>query len=347
MKRSVIFLFIAILVSMLSGCILSKTQSTDSLTMNLGEQKTFSVNIFPSNATYTWTLDEAPISNSGKSYTYTALAGGHYLIVRATHILGTDTKAWHIYGNSPPVANAGADQRVSLNTIITIDGSGSTDTDNDIVSYQWEQTGGPTVTLTNANTATAHFTSSVVSGSTLTFSLTVTDSGGLTSTDICVIFVIMTFNKTYGGSDLEIAHTVQQTSDGGYILAAATENLTGYRDFWLIKTDANGNEVWNRTFGGNGSEEFQAIQQTSNGGYILAGTTESYGTNVATWLIKTDADGNKVWDKTFGESSGGYAVEQTNDGGYILAGTAYGSWGIDAWLIKTDADGNAPATPTP
>jgi len=112
MKKSVVLLVFAMFTTILSGCILSKTPSTNDVTMNLGEEKTFSVNVFPSGGTYSWTMDNTPISNSGKSYTYNALAGGHTLIVRATHILGTDTQAWNIYGNSPPPTEI--DNRINI-----------------------------------------------------------------------------------------------------------------------------------------------------------------------------------------------------------------------------------------
>jgi hypothetical protein len=189
MKKSVVFLFIAMLSAILSGCIISKTPSTNSVTIPFGEQKTFSANVFPPNATYVWTLDGEPVSNSGKSYTYTALAGGHLLIVLATHSLGTDAHVWNVYGNSPPVANAGDDQTVAVDSTVTLDGSDSADPDSDIVSYQWSQIDGPTITLTDANIALAHFTVTVAVGSTLTFELTVTDATGLQAIDTCVITV--------------------------------------------------------------------------------------------------------------------------------------------------------------
>jgi hypothetical protein len=155
------------------------------------------------------------------------------------------------------------------------------------------------------------------------------------------------WDKTFGGSGGDVALAVQQTSDGGYILAGVTTSYgTGNEDAWLIKTDANGNEVWDATFGGSNYDETYAVQQTSDGGYILAGGTYSFGAgNNDAWLIKTDANGNKVWDKTFGGSGGevALAVQQTSNGGYILAGATSGG----AWLIKTDGNGNAPATPTP
>ena len=92
----------------------------------------------------------------------------------------------------PPVAEAGPDQSVAVNATVNLNGSGSTDPDNNISSYLWQQTGGPTVTLTNTNTSIAHFTASVAAGSTLTFMLTVTDTGGLQSTDTCTVTVITT-----------------------------------------------------------------------------------------------------------------------------------------------------------
>jgi formylglycine-generating enzyme required for sulfatase activity len=150
---------------------------------------TFSVEVFPPGGTYTWTLDGAPLSNTGKSYVYTAEAGNHTLVVKATHFLGTDTQTWNIITPSPPVANAGPDQTVAVDVTVTLDGSGSTDPDNNIASYQWQQLDGPTVTLSNADTAIAQFTANVTVGSTLTFKLTVTDATNLQATDTCVITV--------------------------------------------------------------------------------------------------------------------------------------------------------------
>jgi lysophospholipase L1-like esterase len=152
------------------------------------------------------------------------------------------------------------------------------------------------------------------------------------------------WNKTFGGaSDDGVgagAYPMQPTADGGYILAGSTNSYgAGGGDAWLIKTDSDGNKIWEKNFGGANDDWANSVQQTSDGGYILAGGTQSFGAGgMDFWLIKTDAEGNKLWDSTFGGGSNEIAnsVRQTSDGGYILAGAGPG----DAWLIKTDSDGN-------
>jgi hypothetical protein len=154
MKKSLSILTVIIVSAMLSGCILYKAPNTNNVTMKVGEQQTFTATIFPTVPTYcSWTFDGAPISNTGRWCTYTALAGEHILIVIASHVISTYTQTWHVYGNSPPVANSGADQSVYFNSEVTLDGSGSTDPDNDIVSYTWQHFGGPAVSLTNVDKA--------------------------------------------------------------------------------------------------------------------------------------------------------------------------------------------------
>jgi hypothetical protein len=139
------------------------------------------------------------------------------------------------------------------------------------------------------------------------------------------------FAKTYGGTSLDEAYSVQQTSDGGYIVAGRT-----YGDILLIKTDANGNIQWAKTYG---IGLATSVQQISDGGYIVASWT--YGVIL---LIKTDADGNIQWAKTYGGTSYdvAFSVQQTSDGGYIVAGytNSFSAGFEDIFLIKTDEDGN-------
>ena len=155
------------------------------------------------------------------------------------------------------------------------------------------------------------------------------------------------WNKTFGGKRMDRGYSVQQIHDGGYIIAGDTESFSSGRlDFWLIKTDANGNEEWNKTFGGNKSERCFSCQQASDNGYILVGwkscAKEERLADV--WLIKTDEYGNEQWNKTYGDANwnGGYCVQQTQDGGYIIVGETCtsGYEGSDIWLIKTDGIGN-------
>ncbi len=151
--------------------------------------------------------------------------------------------------------------------------------------------------------------------------------------------------KTYGGTDWDFASSVQQTSDGGYIVAGLTNSFgAGSWDFFLIKTDANGNLEWAKTYGGTDFDEAFSVQQTSDGGYILAGETRSFGAGLSDiFLMKTDANGNIIWAKTYGGTSNdwAYSIQQTSDGGYIVAGLTWSfSAGGDILLIKTDANGN-------
>jgi len=155
------------------------------------------------------------------------------------------------------------------------------------------------------------------------------------------------WTKTYGGTNGEYGHTVQQTMDGGYIIAGQTQSFgAGGEDVYLIKTNASGDTLWTRTYGGTDNDEGWSVQQTTDGGYLVAGGTVSFGNNEQVFLIKTNASGDTLWTTTFGgpfpSSDMGYSVQQTTDGGYIVAGAtnSFGAGGYDVYLIKTDANGN-------
>jgi hypothetical protein len=154
------------------------------------------------------------------------------------------------------------------------------------------------------------------------------------------------WNKTYGGIDADYGMSVQQTLDSGYIMAGS-RNASGIdsRNLWLIKTDSSGNEEWNKTFGGNQWDLGLTALETSDGGYIILGDTESYGAGDSdVWLIKTDSSGNEEWNKTFGgnDTDYGMSVQQTRDDGYIVTGStnSSGTGNAELWLIKTNSLGN-------
>ena len=154
------------------------------------------------------------------------------------------------------------------------------------------------------------------------------------------------WSRHYGGENYDTAYEVDETSDGGFIIVGFTNSFEANNfDVWLIKTSPEGDEEWNRTFGGSGSERGRSVEQTSDGGFIFTGYTSSFGSGGNDlWLVKTNSQGTKKWSKTFGGTlrDDGYSVEQTSDGGFIITGTtnSFGSGSDDFWLIKTDEDGN-------
>lgn len=155
------------------------------------------------------------------------------------------------------------------------------------------------------------------------------------------------WQKTFGGSFYDVGHSVQQTTDGGYIIAGYTSSFgPGDPNVYLIKTDPNGDIHWQKTFGGSSRDEGGSVQQTTDGGYIISGLTQSFGAgNWDVYLIKTDPNGILQWQKTFGSINDecGLSVQQTTDGGYIIAGyTKYiASGDSNVYLIKTEPNGNS------
>jgi len=153
------------------------------------------------------------------------------------------------------------------------------------------------------------------------------------------------WTKTYGGSESDGGNSVQQTTDGGYIVAGTIYDEGSYSDdVYLIKTNSSGDTLWTRTYGGTDYDEGYSVQQTTDGGYIVAGETSSYGAGFEdVYLIKTNSSGDTLWTRTYGTDGGQCrSVQQTTDGGYIVAGTIYdeGSYSADVYLIKTNSSGD-------
>ena len=157
------------------------------------------------------------------------------------------------------------------------------------------------------------------------------------------------WSQTYGGTSFDEAYFLVETSDGGYAIAGSTYSFgAGGRDFWLVKTDANGVLQWSQTYGGTDSDVGYCVVETSDGGYALAGHTYSFGGGIDVWLVKTDASGVVEWNQTYGgaDFEFGYCVVETSDGGYAIAGMteSFGAGDFDFWVVKTDEYGVVPET---
>ena len=177
------------------------------------------------------------------------------------------------------------------------------------------------------------------------------------------------WEKNFGGNNSDYARSIKQTSDGGYIVAgytvsSASGDVTGTNngalDFWIVKLDSSGTIQWQNNYGGNDSEDCKEIQQTSDGGYIVAGYTSSSangdvtGTNNGNgdfWVVKLNSSGTIEWQKNYGGSNWDIAesIKQTSDGGYIVCGytlssatgdvTGTNNGGDDYWVVKLDSSG--------
>jgi hypothetical protein len=175
--------------------------------------------------------------------------------------------------------------------------------------------------------------------------------------------------NAFGGSATDRAYSIQQTKDGGYIVAGSTtsnngqvhgNHAQGESDYWVVKLSRAGTIQWQTCLGGSIDEVAFSIQQTTDGGYIVAGEANSFNGQVVgnhglldVWVVKLDSSGNIIWSKALGGSNNDFAtsVRQTKDGGYIVAGGTYSNDGnvtghhgstatADYWLIKLDASGN-------
>ncbi len=183
------------------------------------------------------------------------------------------------------------------------------------------------------------------------------DSGyiicGMTTNDYvdADIYVIKTningdtiWTKTYGGNNFDSGSSVIQTVEGGYIIVGYTTSYgDGEYDVYLLKIDSSGDIIWTKTYGGNSNDGGAHIQQTYDGGYVIVGSTTSFGNGESDiYLIKTDNNGDTLWTRTIGEQldEGATYVEQTIDGGYVICGCKYISdYDRRVLILKTDCNG--------
>jgi len=201
---------------------------------------------------------------------------------------------------------------------------------------------------------------------------TTSDDGDVTlnhgSADYWVVKLDVSGNiiwqKSFGGSENDLARSIQQTTDGGYIIVGHSDSNDGsvisnqgQQDFWVLKLDAAGNISWQKSLGGSGGDLAESIQQTADGGYIVAGMTLSNDGDISgnngsgdAWVIKLDATGNITWQKSFGGTNfeSAKSIQQSTDGGYIFTGNSssndgditQNNGGVDCWVVKLDTVGN-------
>jgi hypothetical protein len=166
------------------------------------------------------------------------------------------------------------------------------------------------------------------------------------------------WQKSLGGSKKEWAESIQLTRDGGYIVAGASisndgdvSSNHGGKDYWIVKLNHAGELIWQRSFGGSRDDEARSIQQTADGGYIVAGSSKSNDGDVSSnhgssdaWIIKLNSEGELIWQRSLGGSQGdgAYSVQQTTDEGYIIAGVtttfdvdvSFHFGKSDYWIVK-------------
>jgi hypothetical protein len=152
------------------------------------------------------------------------------------------------------------------------------------------------------------------------------------------------WTKTYGGADYDEGHALVKTNDGGFLITGLATAGDGFGDVFIIKTTANGDTIWTKTYGGPNTEYGASVSKVLDGGYIITGTKYKVGWGYGdVYLIRIDANGDSLWSKTFGGTDDDYGscIKQTNDGGFIITGTKY-NYAItnnDVYLIKTNANG--------
>ncbi len=149
------------------------------------------------------------------------------------------------------------------------------------------------------------------------------------------------WEKSFGGDKFDKGNSLYATSDGGYVFVGQTTSFGVMGDIYFVKTDASGNKQWEKFFGTAGLDEGNSVQQTTDGGYIIAGIVRRSDNTRKALVIKTGVDGVKQWEKEFeiGRDDIAWCIQQTADGGYIITGWSYPASGyIDVLLIKLKAD---------
>ncbi len=197
------------------------------------------------------------------------------------------------------------------------------------------------VTWTSSNSSVATIDSSGLAsgGNTGTTEITATLEGISGSSTLAVVNY---FAKTYGGIAGDGAESIQITTDGGFIVAGSTSSFgAGGSDYWILKLNGDGTVEWQKTYGGNNHDLAYSIQETSDGGFIVAGETVSFGAeDTDGWILKLNGNGTIAWQKAYegGGSDSFYSIQETTDGRFVVAGM-YGSTLGGYWIMKLNGDG--------
>ncbi|HEX6431325.1 MAG TPA: BACON domain-containing protein, partial [Niastella sp.] len=173
--------------------------------------------------------------------------------------------------------------------------------------------------------------------------------------------------KSYGGSNADEANAIAATSDGNFVVVGYTRSSDGdlssprnLDDLWIMKIDGNGTILWSKTYGSSRNDKANAVIVTSDGGLVVAGSTNGYdgdvpgnhSGNFEFWILKLDASGNKLWSKTYGGASTeeAYSITACTDGGFAITGRTasidgdvtgnHKEYSDDVWVVKVDANGN-------
>lgn len=153
------------------------------------------------------------------------------------------------------------------------------------------------------------------------------------------------WSKTFGGDDNDEATSVLEIAGGSYIVSGTTASKgPGFHNMYLLKIDGAGNEIWSRAYGGDGYDHAAAVVAARDGGYAMAGFTESFGAPGRNmFVVKTDAEGNEVWSAAFGgeEEDAARTIQETMDGGFIIAGYSRSPLSEKPllYIVKTDGQG--------
>jgi hypothetical protein len=154
------------------------------------------------------------------------------------------------------------------------------------------------------------------------------------------------WQKVYGGPGDDWGYSVVETADGGYVADGLSSSFgMGSWDLWVVRLDSAGSVLWQKTYGGPGFDYLISIQQTTDGGFVAAGHTQSFGSGQSDlWALRLDADGNILWQKTYGGTRDDRfnCAEPARDGGIIAIGStrSFGAGWDDIWVLKLDAQGS-------